>query len=200
MAKVKPISSSLYEENYLGYKTLSVINPSNSEYAAKSAAYKERFIKASKSAIAKLKPKHDKIENITWYHHPNKPIDTNAYLYIGQKPSGKPWLRLRVSYSSQYGWLFVQNVKAWHDGILEPFTSGPFERKNSAFVREWIDVSPSELQIEIMRSLASAKESTLRFEGKDRHKDIVLTRTNKKAIMDILEAFEAMQALDEIEN
>jgi len=200
LKKVKPLSGNLYKENYLGYKTLSVINPSNSAYTAKSAAYKNQFIKAGKSAISKLNSKHDKIENITWYHHPNEPIDTNAYLYIGQKPNGAPWLRLRVSYSSQYGWLFVQNIKAWHDGILEPLTAGPFERKSGSIVREWQDVAPTELQIEIMRSLASAKESTLRFEGKDRHKDVVLTRKNKEAIMDVLEAFEAMKALRELEN
>lgn len=186
-----------FKNNFLGYDALHAINPANSDYPEKAQHYKSKLLKQAKSRAAKLLAKHDKVENTTWYHHPNEPISSSAYLYIGRKDGGNPWLRLRGRYTSEYGWLFVNSITAWHDGEKSILLSGTFERRNTSRIWEWRDVSPTASQVKTMRALAEAKQSILRFEGDQRHVDVTLTRQNKQTIRDVLNAFEAMQTLQE---
>jgi len=169
---VKPLPGSLYEFNYRGYDFLAIIAPDNQTYKSKAALYKNKIVARGRASIAKLRTNTDKIEGITWYHHPydlSARKEAGVEFYIGRKGQGQPWLRMKAEYVSQFGWMFAESVTAWHDGIKETLISGNFERKSSSIVQEWLDVTPTELQIEIMRSMAEADEAILRFNGSRRH-------------------------------
>jgi len=194
---VKPLPASDHEMNLKGYELLAALRPDNPAYAQKVEHYASRKEEAERQAIARLRKKEDKVENVTWYQHPNQPRYLNSrstvYLYIGRKGEhGSPWLRMKTVYASS-NWLFVDNVIAWHDGIREPLVSGHFKRDNNSRIWEWRDDSPTGYQIEVLKSLADAKEAILRFEGAQYRKDVTLSAADKKAIREVLLAYEIMK-------
>lgn len=200
--QVTPLPASKYEFNYRGYDLLAVIVPDNHTYKDKAALYKNKIVTRNRGHIAKLKVRTDKIEGITWYHHPHDLAYTKEAtisFYIGRRGQGQPSLRMKAEYTSCFGWLFAESVIAWHDGIKEPLIKGCFERQNSSISWELLDVSPTELQIEIMRSMAEADEAVLRFNGSKRNLDVKLTKKDKRVLMEVLVAYEAMSILAELE-
>lgn len=195
---VKPLPASDHESNLKGYKFLAAIRPDNPLYGSKITTYEEAIKAARQRAVNILKRKEDRVEGVTWYKHPNQPKYLNsrstAYLYIGKSGTvGRPWLRMKVQYASS-DWLFVKRVIAWHDGIKEPLISGNFERDNNSTIWEWMDVTPDDYQVAILRSLANANEAILRFEGDQYRKDVKLSGGDKKAIREVLRAYEVMQS------
>ncbi|WP_152599623.1 hypothetical protein [Hoeflea sp. BAL378] len=194
---VKPIPASEYEINLQGYEFLVAVQPKKNEYQEKVRFYKESIENSRKRLISRLRVKEDKVEGVTWFKHPNEPKYLNSrstvYLYIGRKgKSGTPWLRMKIQYTST-DWLFVENVKAWYDGAKETLFVGRFERDNNTTIWEWVDISPKSDQIELLRSIAKSKESILRFEGNQYHRDVKLSAGDKAAIRDVLEAYEIMK-------
>ncbi|MDP2081916.1 MAG: hypothetical protein Q8K08_13385 [Pseudotabrizicola sp.] len=179
------------------YELLAVIRPENAAYQKMVDDVAQQIQKQAKAAIGRMKPKLDKVESITWLHHPNQPKYTNsrstAFLYIGTKERQKPWLRMRVQYAAS-DWLFVENVVAWVDGVKYPLIAGPFERDNHSTIWEWRDVSPDDYHLSVLRSLAEGKEAILRFEGMQYKRDATLSAGDKKGILETLAAFQVMQA------
>lgn len=194
---VKPLPASKAETNLLGYEFLLTIRPDNAVYASKVATYQAALEQSRIDAVARLKRSNDKVENVTWYKHPNQPRYTNSrsttYLYIGQRNSDASWLRMVVQYTSS-DWLFVERVIAWHDGVKETLVSGNFERDNNSTVWEWTDVLPSDYQLEVLKSLANAKEAILRFEGMQYRKDVTMSAGDKRAILEMLEAYDVLKS------
>ncbi|AMY68204.1 hypothetical protein [Frigidibacter mobilis] len=196
LALVRPLSASERDANLQGYELLAALRPENATYIRKVEQYQQAIEAARTQAVTRLRKSEDRIEGITWYQHPNQPKYLNsrstAYLYIGRRgEAGPPFLRLNIQYTASE-WLFVRHVIAWHDGIKEPLTSGPFERDNNSVIWEWVDVAPSAVQVEILRSLAGAKEAVLRFEGDKYRRDVTLSAGDKAALREVLEAFEVM--------
>lgn len=197
LAIVRPLPVSDHEMNLRGYELLAAIRPENQTYKAKVADYEARIEAEKRAAVSRLRKNEDRVEGIIWYQHPNAPRYLNsrstAYLYIGRRgETGRPWLRMKVQYTAS-DWLFVNKVTAWHDGIKEPLIDGRFERDNNSTIWEWMDVSPDDYQIEVLRSLANADEAILRFQGTQYRRDIKLSAKDKKAIREILAAFDAMK-------
>ncbi len=199
---VRPLPASDIEGNIKGYTLLTKVRPEHQTYAQKLAHYEQKKVehenreKAKRKAIVRrLKTKEDKVEGVTWYEHPNQPRYLNSrstvYLYIGQK-GDLEWLRMKTIYTAS-NWLFVNNVVAWHDGKKEPLVSGHFNRDNNADIWEWRDETPSGYQIEVLRSLANAREAILRFEGDQYRKDVTLSAKDKKAIREVLLAYDVMK-------
>lgn len=208
---VRPLPSSDRNSNLLGYNFLAVIRPEVIEYEAKVEIYEkailaelQREVAAQEAlrrrAISVLRKKEDRVDGVTWYRHPNAPKYTNSrstvYLYIGKRGSQRPWLRMQVQYAASE-WLFVNDVAAWHDGVKETLVSGSFERDNNSSIWEWVDVTPSEYQILVLRSLAESSEAILRFTGNQYSRDVKFSAGDKKAIREVLAAYEVM--LDEAE-
>ncbi len=194
---VKPLPASDHDGNLAGYLLLSKIRPENSTYSDKVDEYKERIQSARLASVKRLRKKEDKVSGVTWYQHPNQPRYTNsrstAYFYLGRKgDAGRPWLRMRVQFTANK-WLFVEEVVAWHDGVTEPLISGYFERDHNSDIWEWMDVNPDDYQILVLRSLADADEAILRFKGRQYHKDVTLSAKDKKAIREVLEAYDVMR-------
>lgn len=196
VAKVKALPASDLAANRDGYKFLTSLRPAKSEYATKAQDYRAKIDNERKAVVARLIPEEDKVEGITFYHHPNEPKFLNsrstAFLYIGNKGvGGQPWLRMKVQYTSSE-WLFVEGVYAWFDGIKEPLILGPFDRDNNSTIWEWRDVSPDGRQLLTLESLANAKEAILRFEGQQYRRDVTLSEKDKKALRDVLAAYQVM--------
>lgn len=197
-AQAKQIPSSDLQANRDAYKFLVLLQPDVSAYADKVAEYEAKISERKTALVRSLKTTVDKVEDVTWYKHPNQPPHVNsrstAFFYIGRRgETGRPWLRLTVQYAAS-DWLFVDAAYAWHDGVKELLAAGPFERDHNSTIWEWVDVAPSDYQIEVMRSLATADEAIIRFEGAQYKKDVTLSAKDKKAIGDMLDAFDYMQS------
>lgn len=194
---VRPLPVTEREANLEGYQFLAAVRPDDSQYNSKIQSYEEAIAAARQRAVNTLRKDEDRVEGVTWYKHPNQPKFINSrstvYLYIGKRgEAGRPWLRMQVQYTSS-DWLFVDKVIAWHDGIKETLISGYFERDNNSKIWEWMDVTPSDLQIEVLKSLANANEAILRFEGDQYYKDVKLSAGDKKAIREVLQAYEILR-------
>ncbi|GLQ22561.1 hypothetical protein GCM10007853_04350 [Algimonas ampicilliniresistens] len=181
------------------YQFLAVVKPDNATYLERVEALRESVLKRAQTAKTGLRAEYDKVEGITWYYPKIKTTDPTAYFYIGTKEGRGPWLRLRVDWDSQYGWLFVNQVSAWHDGEKETLVAGDFERRSTSHVWEWKDVTPSERQIAIMRNLAASDEAILRFTGAQRHEDHTLSRADKKAVTTVLDAYGVLTVASELD-
>jgi hypothetical protein len=197
---VKPLPSSDYSGNEDGYRFLAALIPGKLQYEEKADDYAEKrriaVERSRKAAISRLRTEIDKIEGITWYQHPNAPRYVNSrstvYLYIGRHSGERPWLRMKIQYEAE-DWLFVDSVDAWYDGLKETLYLGNFERDHKTTIWEWVDVVPTARQLEILRSIADAKEAILRFRGMQYHRDVKISSGDKMAIREILIAFDAME-------
>jgi len=119
----------------------------------------------------------DDIENIIWYMPKDALYNTEdfsmIYAYIGQKASGgKPWLRIVVQYVND-DWLFVKKFVILADGKRYEYIKD-FKRKvlkNSNRIREKVDFYAEDSDIEMLKSLAKAKDRKVRFYGSDSYDD-----------------------------
>ena len=196
LAAVRPLPASDHRGNLDGYKLLAAIRPDNAAYEGKVTDYENRIREACQAPLRRLNKKTDKVAGVDFFQHPNEPRHLNsrstALLYLGQnRGSSRPYLRMRVQYTAST-WLFVDLVTAYHDGISEPLVVGGFERDNNSTIWEWVDESPDGYQIEVLRSLANAREAILRYEGQQYRKDVTLSSGDKAALRDVLAAYDAM--------
>lgn len=199
-AKLLEAIPTLPEENHdlilNGYEFLARLQPDNPDYKDKVLHYmaiKQAFQKAS---IAKLENYTDKIDDVTWYKHPRQSQVTTLLsgieLYIGRVGGGPPILRMKTQYTSDK-WLFVTMLYAWHDGKKELLVKESFDRGyGSGFIWEWIDKKPTPRQIITLKSVAHSKEAILRFESDKNVKDVIVSGDDKRAIAEMLAAYEGM--------
>lgn len=150
------------------------------------------------AALSKLTLSKDEVENITWYDPASKPQYINAYcvsyLYIGQRQSGKPWLRWRTIFVEDE-WLFFDEVIFNVDGQIYGITD--FERdeifrdNNSKNIWEYFDINPGETHLDLVRAIIESKKTIIRFKSNDDNKtyDYVVTRAEKDGFADILEVY-----------
>lgn len=197
LALVRPLPASDLEGNMAGYRFLAAVRADNSTYAERAQQYEDRIERQRRAVLDRLRRSEDRVAGVTFFHHQNAPRHLNSRstvsLYIGTRNNDRrPWLRMRVQYAAS-NWLFVERVIAWHNGISEPLVTGQFERDNHSSIWEWIDRTPTELQLEILRSLSTASEAILRFEGRQYRRDVTLSEGDKRALREVLQAFEVMQ-------
>jgi len=197
---IKPIPADKLKENQRGYAFLGEVRPDKPEYLIKAQSYRDK-IKARKAArqkslLANMRITTDKIAKVTFYAHKKAPkyrsSRTAVAPYIG-KSNGQYYLRMRVQYTAS-SWLFVEEVMAFYDGISHQLISGEFQRDHDSSIWEWNDVTPDTNQIYLMRSLAKAKESILRFKGSQYHSDFTLKARDKQVIRQTLELYDMLIA------
>ena len=58
---------------------------------------------------------------------------------------------------------------------------------------EWVDVSATDADIEMLKAIASSKETIVRFKGDQYYYDLVVSQSDKNGIKDVLAAYEAMK-------
>lgn len=141
------------------------------------------------AAVAAMAKEFDKVDGITWYRDKNSPRHANVngvFAYLGDK-NDRAWLRFRIQYAGE-DWLFVKKAIFIADGTRLEAT-GEWERDNKSTVWEWLDVSADPEQIQLIHSIASAKEVTLRLEGQQYHRDRKLTQQELKSMRNVLAAY-----------
>lgn len=167
---------------------------------AKLIQERDRAIMAEKAkrmqAVNKLKKNYDDVSGITWYYNPyfTHYNDSNhASVYMGKRESGKPWLRLKMSY---YGddWIFFEEAYLSYDGKTK---SIPFDKYNDkktdnyTTVWEWIDVGVDDGILAFLKEMIDGKSVKMRLSGK-----YSSTRTLSKreidGIRDVLLAYDVL--------
>lgn len=142
-----------------------------------------------------MRVRTDKIEDITWYT-PKKTLGgygetlSPLTLYIGKK--SEPWIRMKLFYKAD-DWLFVDKAIAYVDGVKYSFSGDVFERDHSSgTIWEVSDVSPTSVDLYVIREIIKSKETIIRFYGKQYYGDRKMTPAFKKALQETLDAYVAL--------
>ena len=174
-------------------KATTALETLDKEIAAKLAAEKAKRMKA----VTKLKKRFDDVSGITWYEnqyfvHYNNTNHTS--IYIGKRETGKPWMRLKMSY---YGddWIFFEQAYLSYDGNTRQVSFDRYRDRESdnsgGSVWEWIDVSVDESMISFLRQLVDGKSVKMRLSGKYTHTK-TLTTSEINGIRDVLLAYDVL--------
>ena len=167
------------------------------ELSVKDSTERADALQTAEKLTDKLKTKTDDFEESTYYYGNNIIPYTNTnrlLLYMGKQPDSRPWLRLRVQYAAD-DWLFVEGVELKIDGQRRELRGlGRFERDNDAGqIWEWSDTKPSEYNLGVLSEVANSKKTTIRYNGSQYRKDRTITSSEKKALREVLAAFDAWQ-------
>lgn len=165
----------------------------------KAIAEKERKEKEQlANATKKMSKKYDDVNEITWYRDKSSPAYVNYngfYAYIGQLNGSKPWLRLAIQYAAD-DWLFIESYIIKVDGktfTISENSYGEIKTDNgSGGIWEWLDRQVGSSEYEIIKAVAHGKDVKIRFSGKDYHKDKTITEQQKTALINVLDAYEAL--------
>ncbi len=149
-------------------------------------------------AIAKMKVKYDINDHVTWYSDPSASVtNTKSYIqtYIGKKKK-KPWMGLSINYFSKKKWLHIERIEITVDGEtfeIEEETPGEFKADNTADgKREWLDRIIKKGDIQLTEKIAASKTAKLTFVGEDDVYTRTVSKVEKKAIQNVLDAFVAL--------
>jgi hypothetical protein len=148
--------------------------------------------KAAKEAMKNIRENHDEFKGVTWLHHKlnSKYNAANEIaLYFGEM-DGKPLSLLgRIKYTAD-DWLFVEKVVILADGAKLEIV-GDFERDNgSGSIWEWYDWQLTSNEITFFKKIANSKVVKIRYNGRQYYNDRVMTSNEKKAIKEMIKAFE----------
>lgn len=150
-------------------------------------------------ATSKMRKKYDDMNGITWYYDKTSPqyvnSKTNLYAYIGKEKEGKPWLRFVIQYVAD-DWLFIEKYIIKVDDKTYTITEdsyGEIKTDNgTGGIWEWLDRKVGYSEFEIIEAIANGKNVKIRFSGKDYHKDRTITYSEKLALKNVLNAYEAL--------
>ncbi|TSE08927.1 MULTISPECIES: hypothetical protein [Aquimarina] len=160
---------------------------------------KEGNNEAYQKALSNMKKKYDVANEVTWYSD-NSSTQSNdkSYIqtYIGKKEKRKPWLGLSINHFTKKDWLFIQRMEIDVDGKtfeIEEATPGEFNSKEeSGGKREWLDRVIKELDMPMIKAIASSKVAKIKFVGKDDLNTKTISKAEKKAIQNVLDAYNAL--------
>ena len=150
------------------------------------------------NATSKMRKKTDDMNGITWYHDKTSPRYTNQngfFAYIGKKENSSPWLRLTIQYAAD-DWLFIEKYIIKVDDVTYTISEekyGEIETDNgSGGIWEWLDRAVDQNEMEIIKAVANGSNVKIRYVGKQYHKDRTITSTQKQALRNVLDAYEAL--------
>ena len=89
-------------------------------------------------------------------------------------------------------WIFFKKITVSVDGqnYVKDFDYFEVSRDNgSGDVWEYVDISPSTTDINMLRAIAASKETIVRFQGDDYHYDLTVKSSDKSAIISVLDAY-----------
>ena len=151
------------------------------------------------NATKKMRKSYDDMNGTTWYYDKASPrylnTRTDFGAYIGKQEHGLPWLRLRILYVAD-DWLFIEKYIIKVDGRVYEITEnkyGEIETDNGGGgIWEWLDRSVGPREFKIIKAIADAKDAKIRFVGRQYNKDRVVTKREKQALKNVLDAYEAL--------
>lgn len=149
------------------------------------------------NATKNLKSDHDDIKGITWYRDKTTTTYNNRnslHLYMGKSKNNSPWLRFRIQYTGN-DWLFIESyvIKTDTDTYTIHTSYGDVERDNGyGGIWEWYDITLDRQTYRIIKDIIHSKSVKIRHNGKQYYKDRTITQTEKKALENMLDAYEAL--------
>jgi hypothetical protein len=157
--------------------------------AAKQAVYR--------AALKSMRVQTDKFSGNKFYYDRSTPYYANYStfnLYIGKSPDGDPYLRFKLRYSDD-DWLFVNSASININGAVRDLDVGSdWERDNgSGDIWEWVDVPASSSLLSLIEDVINSKSSVVRFFGSQYRDDRVISSTQKRALRNVLNAYEALK-------
>jgi hypothetical protein len=93
-------------------------------------------------------------------------------------------------------WLFVDYAEINIDGSVYEFdiSSSEWETDNgSGDIWEWADVTPTNSHLSIIDKVINSKSAIIRFTGSKYRDDVTVSSTQKRAFVNVLNAFEALK-------
>lgn len=154
--------------------------------------------RALQQALSSLQAETDKVEGITWYKPSTFPYYANSRSfvlpYIGRHDSYS-YLRLRFHYTGD-DWLFFEKITVSVDGenYYKTYSYFDVDRHNgNGDVWEWVDILPTDEDIEMLKQIANSEETIVRFQGDNYYYDLTVKSSDKVAIKQVLTAYEALK-------
>ena len=140
--------------------------------------------------LSGLRRTKDEFEKQAFYYDPTTTNYGNVnaiYLYLGRDEANHIWPRLTIQYAGE-NWLFINSYRFLIDGQTRIIL--PEERikqdNNGSGVWEVVDKTPSEGDLLLLSEIANSKVAKIRYEGRDRVFDRVISEKEKKALKRIL--------------
>ena len=134
----------------------------------------------------------------SWYDENTWVADQRSFIlpYMGIDENNNVWLDVVYNYTGD-DWVFWTSLTILADGekFTQSYSSSQMVHDNSGGkVWEYIDDFPDAAGIDMLRAIANANEVLVRFQGRDYAVDITLSDTDKAAIRQTLEVFDALIA------
>jgi len=158
------------------------------------AAANARYI----SALRGMRVQKDSFNGITFYTDRTTPYyadNSKFFLYIGKREGSEPYLRMEVRYSDD-DWLFVEQAEIKIDGSVYDFelSSSDWKTDNgSGDIWEWADVPATEYHLSIIDKVIKSRSAVIRFTGSKYYDDRTISSTQKRAFVNVLNAYEALK-------
>jgi len=157
----------------------------------------EKQLAVYRNALKKMRVETDKFNGTKFYTDRSTPYYANYssfHLYIGKAEGGDPYLRFKVRYSDD-DWLFVESASVNIDGDVRDLDVGSdWDRDNgSGDIWEWVDVNATESHLSIVRDVIASKSAVIRYFGSKYRDDRTITSTQKRALQNVLDAYEALK-------
>ena len=151
--------------------------------------------------LSGLKSKKDDFKETTFYNDPSnsKFVDNNQiYLYLGRN-GNYVYPRLRIQYAGD-DWVFVNLYRFVIDGQNRSILpEEDMVRDNEGgTVWEYVDKNPSMTDLLILKEIAESKSAKMRYEGKDKVFDRVISSKEKQSLRRIIKIIENTKDRTEI--
>lgn len=141
-----------------------------------------------------LRVSKDEFKKTSFYHDPNSTKYDNinsVYLYLGRDEKNNVWPRLRIQYAGE-DWLFVEAFRFVIDGgstkTILP-TDGIKKDNDGGEVWEVCDKSPDSADLLTLNEIANSKVAKIRYEGREKVRDRVITEKEKKSLKKMLKVY-----------
>jgi hypothetical protein len=150
-----------------------------------------------RAALNNMRVEKDKFDGTKFYTDRSTPYYANYstfHIYIGMREGGDPYLRFKVRYSDE-DWLFVESASINIDGDVRDIDVGSdWDRDNgSGDIWEWVDVNATDYHLDLVRDVIKSKSAVVRYYGSKYRDDRTITSTQKRALQNVLNAYEALK-------
>ena len=163
--------------------------------------YKQLKIDEANKLLASFKKEEDKVENRTfyypsawsWYDSDTWAADKRSFIlpYL-VKRGDEMYLYYTVNYTGK-DWVFFDEitVAVGDERFKKNYGYGDVTR-NVGWGRVWeYATNNGKNDMEMLRAIADSSEAIIRFEGKDYYDDLTVTDTDKKALRQAIEVYDA---------
>lgn len=169
------------------------------------AEYKKLKKAEAAKLLANLRVEGDEVRNINFYYPMALPYysslgywaaDVRSFVlpYIGMQ-GDSVWMRMLCHYTAD-DWIFFEKITFAVDDerYYKYFNYYDVVRDNEyGDIWETGDIEVGESELEILRAIADSEKTIVRFEGDEYYDDIIISSTDKQAIREMLQIYDALK-------